>query len=65
MWVMFAIIVFGGMFGFVGMFIGVPFFSVLYALTRNYAQKRLEEKKLPTSTSDYYTSAPITTNENE
>ena len=65
LWVMFAIIVFGGMFGFIGMFVGVPFFSVLYALTRNYAKKRLDEKKLPTSTADYYTSAPITTNENE
>lgn len=59
LWVMFAIIVFGGMFGFVGMFVGVPFFSVVYALTRNYSEKRLKEKKLPTKTADYYTAAPI------
>lgn len=59
LWVMFAIIVFGGMFGFVGMFVGVPFFSVIYALTREYAERKLEEKKLPTKTGSYYTSAPI------
>ena len=59
LWVMFAIIVFGGMFGFIGMFVGVPFFSVVYALTRGYAEKRLRDKKLSTRTLDYYSSAPI------
>ena len=63
MWVMFAIIVFGGLFGFVGMFVGVPFFSVIYALTRKYAAKRLEEKKLPTTTTDYLTAAPVASDE--
>ena len=62
LWVMFAIIVFGGMFGFIGMFVGVPFFSVVYALTRNYSEKQLEKKKLPTKTADYYTAAPIALN---
>lgn len=62
LWVMFAIIVFGGMFGFIGMFVGVPFFSVVYALTRNYSEKQLEKKKLPTKTADYYTAAPIASN---
>jgi len=69
LWVMFAIIVFGGMFGFVGMFVGVPFFSVVYALTREYAEKRLEKKNLPIKTGHYYTAAPIApkekTKENE
>ena len=54
-----AIIVFGGMFGFIGMFVGVPFFSVIYSLTRDYSEKQLEKKKLPTKTADYYTAAPI------
>lgn len=63
LWVMFAIIVFGGMFGFVGMFVGVPFFSVVYALTRGYAEKSLEKKKLPIDTANYYTSAPVTPSE--
>ena len=55
-WVMFAIIVFGGMFGFVGMFVGVPFFSVVYALVREYSEKRLKQKDMPTSTGFYYMS---------
>lgn len=31
-WVLFSIIVFGGLFGFVGMLIGVPLFAVIYSL---------------------------------
>ena len=55
-WVLFSIIVFGGMFGFVGMFVGVPFFSVVYALIREYSEKRLRKKNMPTSTGFYYMS---------
>ena len=55
-WVLFAIIVFGGLFGFVGMFVGVPFFSVVYSLIREYSEKRLKQKNMPTSTGFYYMS---------
>ena len=55
-WVLFAIIVFGGMFGFVGMFVGVPAFSVVYSLSREYSEKRLKQKDMPTSTGFYYMS---------
>ena len=55
-WVLFAIIVFGGMFGFIGMFVGVPFFSVIYALVREYSEKRLKQKGMPASTGFYYMS---------
>lgn len=55
-WVLFAIIVFGGMFGFLGMFLGVPVFSVVYALIREYSEKRLRQKEMPTSTGFYYMS---------
>lgn len=46
MWVMFAIIVSGAMFGFAGMFLGVPVFAVLYALIREWTHNRLAEKKI-------------------
>lgn len=46
LWVMFAIIVSGAMFGIVGMFLGVPVFAVIYALVREWTHNRLEEKKI-------------------
>ena len=52
-WVIFAILLGGGMFGFIGMFIGVPAFSVIYSLVRVLIDKRLEEKNLPVKTTDY------------
>jgi len=44
MWVLVAIIVGGGLFGFAGMLLGVPTFAVLYALLRQWADRRLAEK---------------------
>ncbi len=43
-WVLVAIVVGGGLFGFAGMLLGVPTFAVLYALVREWADKRLAEK---------------------
>lgn len=43
-WVLVAIVVGGGLFGFLGMLLGVPTFAVLYSLMREWADKRLEEK---------------------
>ena len=40
MWIMFAIIVGGGFFGIIGMLLGVPTFSVIYILLKEYAEKR-------------------------
>lgn len=45
-WVMFAIIVGGSLFGVVGMFIGVPAFAVIYTLFKDWSQKRLKQKKI-------------------
>ena len=45
-WVMFAIIVGGALFGFVGMFIGVPSFAVIYTLLKRNVENRLKEKNL-------------------
>lgn len=46
LWVMFAIIVGGAMFGIVGMFLGVPTFAVIYTLVREWTHDRLKEKQL-------------------
>ncbi len=52
-WVLFAITLFGGLFGIVGMLIGVPCFTIIYELINDVIEKRLREKKLPIDT-DYY-----------
>ncbi|NMB30819.1 MAG: AI-2E family transporter [Clostridiales bacterium] len=52
-WVIFALLVGGGLFGFAGMIIYVPLFSILYMLIRSLVEYRLEQKNLPTATSAY------------
>ncbi len=44
-WVLFSILLFGGLFGFVGMIFGVPTFAVIYSLLANLTNKRLAKKK--------------------
>ena len=55
-WVMFAILVGGGLAGFVGMIAGVPTMAVLYTLFRAYVKQRLEQKDLPSETEEYLAS---------
>lgn len=45
-WVLIAIVTCGGLFGFPGMILGVPTFAVLYALVREWVNKRLKAKKI-------------------
>lgn len=52
-WVLFAILFFGGLFGFVGMVIAVPVFAVIYNLTSQFVSKKLREKNLSSKTEDY------------
>lgn len=52
-WVIFSITFFGGLFGVIGMVIGVPVFAVFYAGIRAVTNRRLEEKSLPVSTYEY------------
>lgn len=52
-WVIFSITFFGGLFGIIGMVIGVPVFAVIYAGIKAMTNRKLEEKKLPVSTQDY------------
>ena len=54
-WVVFAIVVGGGLFGVIGMIIGVPLFAVIYYLVTTLVNFRLKRKKLPCE-SDYYDS---------
>ncbi len=53
-WVLFAIILGGGIAGFWGMFLGAPAFSVIYSLTRVFIESRLAKKGLSPDTKDYY-----------
>ena len=43
-WVMFAILIGGGMFGFVGMILGIPVFAMIYNLFREFVNDSLVEK---------------------
>lgn len=52
-WVVFAILFFGGLFGVLGMFIGVPVFGVIYALIKDGISERLSAKGMPVDTEDY------------
>ena len=52
-WVMFAILVGGGLFGFMGMLIGVPTFAVIYYLIKRAVEAKLEKKGMPKETSHY------------
>ncbi len=52
-WVMFSILLFGGMFGFWGLLCGVPVFAVIYDIVSEFLNRRLKNKQLSTVTADY------------
>lgn len=43
-WVIFAIVIGGGLFGIMGMLLGVPAFALIYALVRSFINRKMEEK---------------------
>lgn len=47
LWVLIAITVGGGLFGFMGMLIGVPVFAVIYMLFKEFLDSKLMRKSLP------------------
>lgn len=49
-WVMFAIIVSGGLFGFVGMILGVPVFAIIYTYASRAINRKLETREMETDT---------------
>lgn len=54
-WVLVSILLFGGVFGFSGMLLGVPIFAVIYTLIDDAVNARLKRKRYPTETEIYYT----------
>jgi predicted PurR-regulated permease PerM len=52
-WVMVAIFLGGGLFGFGGMILGVPIFAVIYTLIKEITENMLRRKSLPVATKEY------------
>ena len=52
-WVIFSIVVGGGLFGVMGMIVGVPTFALIYYVFRMFLKQKLEHKNLPTETEAY------------
>ena len=52
-WVLFSILLFGGLFGFVGMIIAVPTFAVIYRTISLYINSALKKKNYSENTPDY------------
>ncbi len=61
-WVLFAILLGGGLFGFVGMIVGIPIFAILYTYTKRYIDSRLEKKNMPVGAYYYDIDVPIDKN---
>ena len=72
-WVMFATLLFGGLFGFWGLVLGVPVFAVIYEAISSLVRRRLAVRNLPIATGGYIdvsgfdpeTSVPIQTVQRE
>lgn len=60
-WIMLAILVGGGLFGFMGMLLGAPVFAIIYALSKALVEYRLRQRGLPLE-SEAYLNAPISVN---
>ena len=52
-WVIFAILVGQGIFGFWGLIIGIPLFAVIYGTLRTFVSEKLKSKGLPSDSDDY------------
>jgi predicted PurR-regulated permease PerM len=52
-WILFSILLFGGLFGFVGMLIGVPLFAVIYSIVNDLVKMGLRKRQLSQSGADY------------
>lgn len=50
LWIMFAIIVGGGYFGVIGMFLGVPIFAVIYIISKKLITQRLDKESIQIKT---------------
>lgn len=52
-WVIFAITLFGGLWGVFGMIVGVPIWAIIFAGIKSFINSRLEKKKLPSDIDKY------------
>lgn len=52
-WILISILLGGGLFGVMGMLLGVPVFAVIYMLVKDFVESRLKKRKLPCSTDKY------------
>ena len=52
-WVVVAIVVGGGLFGFAGMLFGVPTMALIYYLIGRFSKYMLRKRELPEETTDY------------
>lgn len=64
-WVLIAVLVGGGLFGFPGMVLGVPVFAVIYRYLDKLTIRQLRHKEKATATSDYYSLEPFGIDEEE
>ncbi len=61
-WVIFSITLFGGLFGVMGMVIGVPTFAVFYAAVKSFVNTLLSKKNIPQETNVYINVAAVEEN---
>lgn len=61
-WVIFAITFFGGLFGVLGMIVGVPIFAVIYAAIKSLVNTSLRKKNMPEETECYLQLGAVDTN---
>jgi len=52
-WVLFSTLIFGNLFGIIGMIIGVPLFAFIYSIVKDVLEARLIRKSLSTDTEHY------------
>jgi predicted PurR-regulated permease PerM len=52
-WILFAILVSGKIFGFIGLIIGVPLFVLIYSIVKDIIEGRLKSKGMPLETEEY------------
>ncbi len=64
-WVMFALLVAGGLWGFFGMLLGVPLLAVIFYIIGRASNARLRKKNLPTETEQYIPSVKVDVLTNE
>ena len=53
-WVLISVLIGGGLFGFLGMALGVPVFALIYRYVDKYTVRKLIDKEKDIATTDYY-----------